>query len=58
MKFFQDDKKISRRKAEEICGKERLNEMVKDAKATFMEDPLLEASWYMGSNGMIRIEIL
>lgn len=41
-------KKISKKKAEEMIGKERLQQRIEEAKQAFREDPLEEISWMDG----------
>ena len=48
MRFELDGKRISRKRAEELVGKERLAEMVKEAKETMKEDPYIENDWWIG----------
>lgn len=53
-KFYMNSKKISRKAAEELIGKERLEKRIKDAVETFREDPYIELSWMDGME--IRFE--
>jgi len=46
--FYFKGKKISKKKAEEIIGKERLFKRIKEAKETFMEDPYILNEWMDG----------
>ena len=58
MKFSINGKKVSRQKVVSIVGKERLDSMVKQAKETMREDPLIENDFYLGmSIGMLTIEM-
>lgn len=50
-----DGKKISKKAACEMFGKEELESRLKEAKAAFFEDPDEECSWWMGK-GMLNIE--
>lgn len=54
--FYLNEKKISKRKLEDMLGKERLKRMLDEAKETFREDPLIQNSFFLGSNGMLTIE--
>ncbi len=56
MHFYLDDKKITRKRAEELNGSTRLEEMIAEAKEDYARDPYTEFSWFIGS-GMFRIEI-
>ena len=38
-KFYFNGKKITKKAAAEMLGKDRLNRMIKEAKETFLEDP-------------------
>ncbi|MGJ0689017.1 hypothetical protein ACR74Z_04160 [Veillonella seminalis] len=49
-----DGKKISKKAACEQFGKEDMERKIKEAKQTFMEDPWVENSWWMGK-GMLTI---
>jgi len=50
-----DGKKISKKAACEMFGKEDMDKRIRDARAAFSEDPNEESSWWMG-NGMLTIE--
>ena len=52
---YLDDKKITRKAAAELVGKERLAEMLKEAKKCFFEDPREQISYYIG-RGMLTIQ--
>lgn len=54
--FYLNEKKISKRKLEDMLGKERLKRMLDEAKETFREDPLIQNSFFLGSNDMLTIE--
>lgn len=54
-RFYLNGKKTTRKAVKEKLGEERLKEMVKEAKETFMEDPLEQNSFFIG-NGMLTIE--
>ena len=41
-KLYLDGKKSDRKAVRELIGDERLKEMLKDAKDTFMEDPYVQ----------------
>ena len=49
-----DGKKISKKAACEQFGREDMERKIKEAKKTFMEDPWVENSWWMGK-GMLTI---
>ena len=50
-----DGKKISKKTACEMFGKEDMDKRIRDARAAFSEDSDEESSWWMG-NGMLTIE--
>lgn len=52
--FYLDGKKTTRKAVKELVGEERLKKM--DAKETFMNDPMIENSFFLGSNGMLTIK--
>ena len=54
-KFYLDGRKITRKAVAELVGKERLTEMLKEAKKCFFEDPLEQISYYIG-RGMLTIQ--
>ncbi len=55
-KFYLDGKKITKKALQERIGEERLKRLVQEAKETFLEDPLIENDFYLGSEGMLTIE--
>ena len=57
MKFYLNDKTVSKKKAVELVGAEKLKEYIKSAKETFRDDPYISSSWYIGSGNMFSIEI-
>lgn len=52
--FCLDGKKTTRKAIKELVGEERLARMLKEAKETFKEDPLIENDFFIGS-GMLTI---
>ena len=46
--FYLDGKKTTKKVVREMLGEERLNRMLKEAKETFMEDPLVENDFFLG----------
>ena len=54
-KFFLNGEKITRKAVKEQLGEERLKKMLKEAKETFMEDPLIAIGYFIG-NGVLTIE--
>ncbi len=52
MKISMNNKKISRKAAEALIGKERMDARIADAKAAYAEDPNEQISWMDG----MRIE--
>jgi len=55
-KFYLNGKKITKKALQERIGEERLKRLVQEAKETFLEDPLIENDFYLGSEGMLTIE--
>lgn len=53
-KFYLNGKKTTRKAIKERLGEERLARMLKEAKATFLEDPLIQNDFFIG-NGMLTI---
>ena len=49
--FYLDGKKTTRKAVKELVGEERL----KEAKETFLEDPMVQNDFFIGS-GMLTIE--
>lgn len=50
-----DGKKISKKAACEMFGKEDMDKRIREAKEVFFEDPNEECSWWMGI-GMLTIK--
>lgn len=48
-KFYLNGKKTTRKAIKEQVGEERLGRMLKDAKETFTEDPLVQNDFFIGS---------
>lgn len=55
-KFYLDGKKITKKALQERIGEERLKKLIQEAKETFLEDPLIQNDFYLGSEGMLTIE--
>ena len=55
MKLYLNGKKISQKEVKEMLGEERFKRMLKDAKDTFKEDPLIEISFFVGK-GIVVFE--
>lgn len=53
-KFYLNGKKATRKAIKEQVGEERLARMLKEAKETFLEDPLVQNDFFIGS-GMLTI---
>ena len=45
----------TRKAVKELVGEERLKRMLKEAKETFLEDPMVQNDFFIGS-GMLTIE--
>lgn len=56
VKFYLDGKKIPKKALQERIGEERLKRLLQEAKQTFMEDPLVQNDFFLGSEGMLTIE--
>ena len=54
-KFYLDGKKITRKAVKELIGEERLKRILEEAKETFLEDPLVQNDFFIGS-GMLTVE--
>jgi len=48
MKFYLNNKKVSRKALEEKHGKAKVAQRIKEAKETWSEDPYIEVSWMDG----------
>lgn len=53
-KFYLNGKKTARKAIKEQVGEERLARMLKEAKETFFEDPLIQNDFFIGT-GMLTI---
>lgn len=54
-KFYLDGKKTTRKAVKEMVGDERLKEMLAEAKETYIEDPFIQNSFFLG-RAMLTIE--
>ena len=54
-KFYLDGEKITRKAVKELIGEERLKRILEEAKETFLEDPLVQNDFFIGS-GMLTVE--
>lgn len=57
MRFYINGEKTTKKSIEELIGKDSLEAKIKEAQETFLEDPYIENSWFLGSKGMLTIEI-
>lgn len=48
LEIYLNGKKVSKRKAEQIIGKERLENRINDAKETYTNDPYTKIEWMDG----------
>ena len=55
--FYLDGKKTTRKAVKELLGEERLNRILEEAKKTYLEDPLIQNDFFIGS-GMLTIEFI
>lgn len=53
-KFYLDGKKATRKTIQEQLGTDQLVKMLKEAKETFMSDPLVQSDFFIG-NGILTI---
>lgn len=53
-KFYLNGKKITRKTIQEQLGADRLARMLREAKETFLADPLTQNDFFIG-NGMLTI---
>ena len=56
-KFYMDGKKTTRKAVKELLGEERLKRILEEAKKTYLEDPLVQNDFFIGS-GMLTIEFI
>lgn len=54
--YYLNGKKASKKALTEQLGKERIDRMTKEAKEGFMQDPLEQQSFFLGSAGCLTIE--
>lgn len=54
--YYIEGKKTSKKALAEKLGKERIDRMTAEAKEGFLQDPLEQQSFYLGSDGMLTIE--
>ncbi len=54
--FYLNGKRTTRKAVKELIGEERLKNMLKEAKETFFEDPLIQNSFFIGGNRILTIE--
>lgn len=57
MKFYLNEKKISRKSLKEMVGERRLDNIIEESKETFREDPCI-CIQYMVSGGLLTVEVL
>lgn len=55
--FYLDGKKTTRKAVKELLGEERLKRILEEAKKTYLEDPLIQNDFFIGS-GMLTIEFI
>ena len=55
--FYLDGKKTTRKAVKELLGEERLKRIIEEAKKTYLEDPLVQNDFFIGS-GMLTIEFI
>ena len=55
--FYLDGKKTTRKSVKELIGEERLKRILEEAKKTYLEDPLVQNDFFIGS-GMLTIEFI
>lgn len=57
MKFYINGITATKKSIEELIGTDSLEAKIREAKETFAEDPCIENSWFLGSKGMLTIEV-
>ena len=55
--FYLDGKKTTKKAVKELLGEERLKRILEEAKKTYLEDPLVQNDFFIGS-GMLTIEFI
>ena len=55
--FYLDGKKTTRKAVKELLGEERLKRILEEAKKTYLEDPLIQNDFFIGS-GILTIEFI
>lgn len=55
--FYLDGKKTTRKAVKELLGEERFKRILEEAKKTYLEDPLIQNDFFIGS-GMLTIEFI
>ena len=55
--FYLDGKKTTKKAVKELIGEERLKRILEEAKKTYLEDPLVQNDFFIGS-GMLTIEFI
>ena len=55
--FYLDGKKTTRKAVKELLVEERLKRILEEAKKTYLEDPLVQNDFFIGS-GMLTIEFI
>lgn len=55
--FYLNGKKTTRKAVKELLGEERLKRILEEAKKTYLEDPLVQNDFFIGS-GMLTIEFI
>lgn len=56
MKFYLNNKKISKKALKELIGEESLKRIIEEGKETFMDDPYTQISFFFGMDRMVNIE--
>lgn len=55
--FYLNGKKTTRKTVKELLGEERFKRILEEAKKTYLEDPLVQNDFFIGS-GMLTIEFI
>ena len=55
--FYLDGKKTTRKAVKELVGEERLKRMLKEAKETFLEDPMVQNDFFIGSGHRVCVRL-
>jgi hypothetical protein len=55
-KYYLNGKRVTRKALRTAIGEDRLQRILKEAKESFMRDPLVQNDFFLGSVGMLSVE--